>query len=76
MRQLQESDRIKSLGDTPLGDDFPEGAKADVVEVKTVPSASGERYMYNFETDTGVTFQLDHEDLEQAISVGVLEVEH
>lgn len=76
MRQLQESDTIKSLGDTPLGSDFPKGAKAEVVDVTTTPTASGgEKHSYKFRADTGIEFQLDHDDLERAVSTGVLEVE-
>lgn len=74
MRQLTKSDSIESLGNTPLGDDFPEGAEAEVTEVKTVPSASGEdKYVYSFETDTGLEFQLDHSDLEEAVARQVVE---
>lgn len=77
MRQLQESDSIKSLGDTPLGDEFPEGAKAEVTNVETAPSAGGgQRYTYSFRTTTGIEFQITHKDLERAVSTEVVEVDN
>lgn len=68
----QNPDSIKSLGGTPLGEEFPEGHVAEVVGVTEIPSAAGPSHSYEFETQEGVTFTISHADLEKAIEQSLI----